>query len=123
MQTRHCKKKKVEKQKWLVEKRKKQHEICQTSKRKKYYQDHNFECSQTNKSQVKSTYDNTQIDSNKSLCKKQIQNKNKLEKQKWPAENTKNEHDISLNSKRKKYNLGHNYKSSERKKIHMRKYN
>ena len=98
MQTRHCKK-----------------ERCQTSKRKKYYQEHNFECSQTNKSQVKSTYDNTQIDNNKSLCKKQIQSKNKLEKQKWPAENTKNEHDISLNSKRKKYNLGHNYKSSERK--------
>ena len=63
-------KKKVEKQKWLVEKRKNQHEICQTSKRKKYYQDHNFECSQTNESKVKSTYDNTQIDNNKFFCKK-----------------------------------------------------
>ena len=39
------KKNKVEKQKWLAEKRKNQHEICQISQRKKIYQDHNFESS------------------------------------------------------------------------------
>ena len=52
-----------------AKKRKNEHKICLTSKRKKYNVQHNFDCSQSENPQDSSTYDNTQIDINKCLCK------------------------------------------------------
>ena len=49
--------------------RKSQHEICQTSKRKKYNVRHNFDCSQS---------ENPQIDNSKCLHKQDIVKRNNL---------------------------------------------
>ena len=60
---------KIANSKRCAEKRKNEHEIYLTSKRKKYNVQHNFDCSQSKKPQARSTYDNTQIDINKCLDK------------------------------------------------------
>ena len=64
-----AKKTKVEQQERYTEKRKNDHEICHTSKREKYNLAQTCESSQIEKSQDKSTYDSTQMDSKKCLCK------------------------------------------------------
>ena len=60
---------KIENQKRCTEKRKNEDTICLTGKRKKYNIEHNCKSSQSQKSQDKSTYDSTQVDSNKCLYK------------------------------------------------------
>ena len=74
---------------------------------------HNFDCSQSQKPQERSTHHKTQIDNNKCLHKWDIAKKNKIEKWRWLAEKRKNEQDICVSSKRNKYNLGHNYEYSQ----------
>ena len=98
-----------------AERKKSQHDICQTSKRKKYNVRHNFDCSQSENPQDLSTYDNTQINANKYLHKRDIakKKKKKTEKWIWLAGKRKNEQDICLTSKRKKYTARHNYECNQ----------
>ena len=66
---------KIEQQKRYTEQRKKDYEIYHTSKRKKYNLAQSCKFSQIENSQDKITHDNTQIDSNKCLCKRDIAKK------------------------------------------------
>ena len=86
------KKKKIENRKRYTEKRKNENKICLTGKRKKYNIEHNCKSSWSKKSQNKSTYDSTQINSNKCLHKRDIAKKKKIENQKRYTEKRKNEH-------------------------------
>ena len=110
------KRNKLEKQKKYAEKRKNDHEMCHTSKRKTYNVAQSCKSSQTEKSQEKITYHNTQINNNKCLRKRYITKRNKLEKQKKYAEKRKNDHEMCHTSKRKTYNVAQSCKSTQTEK-------